>query len=189
VLDAARLQEGRPLELDRRPTDLVALARRAAAECQQTTGRHRIRCEAQVPRLVGRWDAARLERVLGNLLDNAVKYSPGGTEITLTVARSGATAVVAVRDRGVGIPAGDLPRVFERFYRGSNVAGRIGGTGLGLAGVKRIVEQHGGTIEVESVEGVGSTFTVRLPLRARRAARVRRGAARPARHVLPTSTG
>jgi PAS domain S-box-containing protein len=169
VLDAARLREGQPLELERRPTDLVALARRVAAECEQTTSHHTIRCEAHVPRLVGRWDAGRLERVLGNLLGNAVKYSPRGSEITLAVARSGATAVVAVRDPGVGIPAEELPRIFERFYRGSNVAGRIGGTGLGLAGVKRIVEQHGGTIEVESVEGTGSTFTVRLPLRARRA--------------------
>jgi signal transduction histidine kinase len=85
----------------------------------------------------------------------------------------GARAVLAVRDEGIGIPAADLPRVFERFYRASNAASQVRGTGLGLAGVRQIVEEHGGTIEVVSTEGRGSTFTVRLPL----------GEEGPARHV------
>jgi signal transduction histidine kinase len=72
--------------------------------------------------------------------------------------------VVRVRDRGLGIPAADLPYVFERFHRASNVSGQIGGTGLGLAGARHIVEQHGGSIGVESEEGRGTTVTVRLPL-------------------------
>ncbi len=73
-------------------------------------------------------------------------------------------AVLAVQDQGIGIPAADLPHVFERFYRARNVSGRTPGTGLGLAGARQIVEQHGGTIAVESREGAGSTVTIRLPL-------------------------
>jgi signal transduction histidine kinase len=72
--------------------------------------------------------------------------------------------VIAVSDSGIGIPAADLPRIFERFHRAANAAGQIHGTGLGLASVQRIVEQHGGSIMVRSVEGEGSTFTLRLPL-------------------------
>jgi signal transduction histidine kinase len=106
--------------------------------------------------------------VLGNLLDNAIKYSPDGGDIAVTIALAEADgqrqAVLSVQDHGIGIPAGDLPHVFERFFRGTNVAGRIRGTGIGLAGSRQIVEQHGGTLTVESREGEGSTFTVRLPL-------------------------
>jgi signal transduction histidine kinase len=74
-------------------------------------------------------------------------------------------AVVHVQDHGLGIPASDLPFIFERFRRGSNVAGHIPGEGLGLAGARQVLEQHGGSLEVVSTENVGSTFTVRLPLR------------------------
>jgi len=79
------------------------------------------------------------------------------------VTDDGTVAVLAVRDFGLGIPAADLPYIFERFRRGANVAGRVGGTGIGLAGVRTFVESHGGTVTVESEEGVGSTITVRLP--------------------------
>jgi signal transduction histidine kinase len=72
--------------------------------------------------------------------------------------------VLSVRDEGIGIPARDLPHIFERYFRGSNIEGWMWGSGIGLAGTKQIVEQHGGTIEVDSIEGEGSTFTVRLPL-------------------------
>jgi signal transduction histidine kinase len=76
---------------------------------------------------------------------------------------AGPWAVLTVRDTGLGIPEPDLPRVFERFHRGSNVVGRIPGMGIGLAGSRAIVEQHGGAITVESQEGAGTTFAVRLP--------------------------
>ena len=82
----------------------------------------------------------------------------------MSVAREGEWAVLAVRDRGIGIPAADLPRIFERYHRAANAAGQFAGTGIGLAGARQIVEQHGGAIAVESAEGAGSTFTVRLPL-------------------------
>ena len=115
------------------------------------------------------WDQARLDRVLHNLLGNAVKYSPGGGEVTITVGRETAPdrrqwATLAVRDQGVGIPAPDLPHVFDRYHRAANVVGRIRGTGLGLSSARQVIEQHGGTVGVESAEGQGSTFTVRLPL-------------------------
>ena len=168
LLDLTRLRLGQPLDLERALTDLVALARRVAAEQQATTERHRIVVEAAEAELVGAWDARRLERVLGNLLSNAVKYSPRGGRIVVAVAREddadGAWALLAVRDRGLGILAQDRPHIFEHFYRAANVASAIAGTGIGLAGARQIVEQHGGSITVESRDGEGSTFTVRLPL-------------------------
>jgi PAS domain S-box-containing protein len=168
LLDVACLQMGKPLDLDRRPTDLVALARQLTAEQQTTSDRHRIRVEAQVPELTGAWDTMRLERVLANLLSNAIKYSPEGGEVLVRVAREdrrdGSWALLTVRDPGLGIPKSDLPRIFERFHRASNVVERIAGTGIGLASVHQIVAQHGGSVAVTSKEGAGTTFTVRLPL-------------------------
>jgi signal transduction histidine kinase len=170
LLDVARLQMGRPLDLERGPVDLVALARRVAEEYQRSTAEHRLCVQASSEEIVGHWDSARLRRVLENLLSNAIKYSPGGGEVTIGVARSARDgsewAELTVRDLGLGIPAEDLPRVFERFHRGSNVRGTVAGTGLGLAGAHQIVEQHGGTIAVESREGEGTIVTVRLPLSA-----------------------
>jgi signal transduction histidine kinase len=169
LLDQARLDAGQPLRLNLAPTDLVALARRAVAELRQTTERHHIFVETTEAELIGEFDAVRLARVLDNLLGNAIKYSPDGGNVTLSVqreeARGGTAVVLKVQDQGIGIPVDDQPRVFDRFQRAQNVATRFSGTGLGLHNVRRIVEQHRGTITVESREGVGSTFTVRLPLR------------------------
>ncbi|HET8629925.1 MAG TPA: GAF domain-containing sensor histidine kinase [Thermomicrobiales bacterium] len=164
LLDAARLAAGHGLDLDLAPTNLVALAAEAVAAQGRDAGGRRVALETALTELTGRWDRARLERVLDNLLSNAVKYSRDGGAVTVRVDRDGGGAVLAVRDAGVGIPAADLPRIFERFHRGGNVAGRIAGTGLGLAGAREIVERHGGTIEVDSREGAGTTVTVRLPL-------------------------
>jgi PAS domain S-box-containing protein len=168
LLDMTRAQMGQPLPLDRRPLDLVALARQVVEEQQHSTERHQLRLDVAVPELVGVWDAARLERLLENLVNNAVKYSPEGGDVTLTVRPEEVAgepwAVLAVEDRGIGIPAADLPHIFERFQRGRNVQGHIGGSGIGLAGVRQLVEQHGGRVTVDSHEGRGTTFTVRLPL-------------------------
>jgi signal transduction histidine kinase len=135
---------------------------------QSLTDVHTIRVRSELPSLDGLWDQARLERVVGNLISNAVKYSPHGGEVTLSVAREetadGSFAVLGVHDQGVGIPPEDLRHVFVRFYRASNVAGQIAGTGIGLAGAKQLVEQHAGSIRVESTPGEGSTFAVWLPL-------------------------
>jgi PAS domain S-box-containing protein len=170
LLDLARLQSGRLLDLHPVRTDLVDLCRRIAAEYQKTTRLHDIRVEASPERLEGMYDLTRLERIVANLLSNAIKYSPNGGVITLALTvegppATGATsrALLEVRDEGLGIPAADLPHVFDRFYRGGNV-GRIWGTGTGLAVVHQVVEQHGGTVAIESAPGQGTVVRVRLPL-------------------------
>ncbi|MFN8592779.1 MAG: PAS domain S-box protein [Thermomicrobiales bacterium] len=167
LADVMRLRAGEEIELHREPTDLLEIVRRGIATYTRTTERHAIELQTTVDVLVGEWDGPRLERVLANLLANAIKYSPHGGAITVSVDqdRSGPVpvAVLAVSDEGVGIPAADLPLVFARFRRARNVTS-IAGTGIGLAGAKRIIDLHGGTINVASTEGCGSTFTVRLPL-------------------------
>jgi signal transduction histidine kinase len=167
LTDVMRLRAGQEIELQREPADLVALVRQTIESHNPSTERHTIRLESSVDDLVGVWDGPRLERVLDNLLGNAIKYSPRGGEIVVRIGREGSgtteQAVLSVEDSGVGIPASDLPLIFERFRRGANVVS-FAGSGIGLAGARRIVALHGGTITAESVEGQGSTFTVRLPL-------------------------
>jgi PAS domain S-box-containing protein len=166
--DIARLRAGRSLELRRAPVDLGALIRPLIAAHQQTTERHQVTLQAPPEPLIGMWDASRLERVIDNLLANAIKYSPAGGSVEVTIQRDvhegTVWAILSVKDHGIGIPAADLTAVFDRFYRGRNVSSRSSGAGVGVAGARQIVEQHGGTITVESIEGEGSTFTVRLPL-------------------------
>jgi signal transduction histidine kinase len=150
-----------------RPTlfDLVDLARDVVAEASHIAHGQQLRIEADGP-VVGEWDRTRLERAVTNLVGNAIKYNrPDGT-VRVRVAIDGEHAILAVSDEGIGIPAADRARIFDRFTRGANVAGRISGSGVGLAIVRQVVEQHRGTVEVSSVEGSGSTFTMRLPLAA-----------------------
>ncbi|QWV94706.1 PAS domain-containing protein [Geomonas oryzisoli] len=109
-------------------------------------------------------DRARLEQVLINLLDNAIKYSEAGGKVELSARPEGALVRISVRDSGIGIPEKDLPRLFERFYRVDEARSRDnGGTGLGLSIVKHIVQAHGGTVRVESEPGQGSVFSFTLP--------------------------
>jgi signal transduction histidine kinase len=108
-------------------------------------------------------DAKLLFQVFSNLIANAVKYSPNGGGIVVEAATAADKATVSVTDRGIGIPAADLGRLFERYYRGSNVSGIVG-TGVGLYLVKTAVDLHKGRIDVVSQEGSGSRFTVSLPL-------------------------
>jgi heavy metal sensor kinase len=106
-----------------------------------------------------------IKRMILNLLDNAVKYTPEGGEILLSLERQNGNAQIVVRDSGIGIPEADQPRVFDRFYRVDKARSRaLGGAGLGLSIVRCIVEAHGGQIEIESTPGHGSSFTVALPL-------------------------
>jgi signal transduction histidine kinase len=163
LLDITRMQMGQRLDLERRAVDLVELAREAIGEHQQASDRHTLELHADQPELVGMWDPRRLARVLSNLLDNAIKYSPNGGPVDVRVGQDDDWAVVSVADHGIGIPPAELDRVFQRFQRGSNVGGRISGTGIGLASARHIVESHGGSISVTSEEGAGATFVVRLP--------------------------
>jgi two-component system OmpR family sensor kinase len=111
-------------------------------------------------RMVG--DPKLLFQVFSNLLSNAIKYSPDGGVIAIDAALANDEVVVAIADRGIGVPAADLDRLFERYHRGSNVSGIVG-TGVGLYLVKMVVDMHGGAVAVESKEGDGSRFTIRLP--------------------------
>jgi signal transduction histidine kinase len=107
-------------------------------------------------------DPARFDRVLQNLLSNAFKFSKPGQLIEVRVARVERSALISVRDYGIGIPAGELTKITTPFYRASTASG-VPGTGLGLAGVKAIVEQHGGSLHIASTEGEGTTVTIRIP--------------------------
>jgi two-component system OmpR family sensor kinase len=113
-------------------------------------------------RMVG--DPKLLFQVFSNLLSNAIKYSPDGGVIAVDAAPATDAVVVAIADHGIGIPAADLDRLFERYHRGSNVSGIVG-TGVGLYLVKMVVDMHGGAVTVDSKEGDGARFTIRLPLK------------------------
>ena len=167
LLDLARLQMARPLDLERQAVDLEVLVRQVVTDHEPNAPRHTFRIVSSAEPVVGEWDQVRLRRVLENLISNAVKYSPTGGEVVLRIEQATRDkkdiAVIGVTDCGIGIPSADLPYIFERFRRGGNVS-FVQGTGIGLGIAQSIVEQHGGSISVESVEGEGSTFSVRLPL-------------------------
>jgi signal transduction histidine kinase len=151
LLDVTRLELGERLELERAPMDLVEVANRVAAELQECAPRHLIQVAGETA-LMGEWDLARIDRVLDNLVGNAVKYSPGAGVITVVCAREvdrDEWAILSVRDHSVGIPAPYLGRIFEPFHRGGNV-GHISGTGIGLAMIREVVSLHGGTIHMHS---------------------------------------
>jgi len=117
--------------------------------------------------VVGVSDAFRITQLLENLVENGVKYSPLGGDVRLKVWADDERAHISVSDQGIGIPAHDLPHIFERFYRAANVDDRqFAGMGLGLFICRGIVEQHGGRIHVSSQPGAGSCFQIELPLAA-----------------------
>jgi signal transduction histidine kinase len=111
-------------------------------------------------------DPKLLFQVFSNLVSNAIKYSPSGGPIEISAGIETEQVVVAIEDHGIGVPANDLDRLFERYHRGSNVSGIVG-TGVGLYLVKMVVDLHGGSIAVKSKEGEGTRFTVRLPIKPR----------------------
>jgi two-component system, OmpR family, phosphate regulon sensor histidine kinase PhoR len=160
--------EGMDAALDREPVSLDAIARHAVELLTPAAREKRVEIELReepVPPVHG--DAGNLERLLLNLLDNAIKYNRPDGKITVRVGRCGTEAVLEVIDSGIGIPPESISRIFERFYRVDKGRAREeGGTGLGLAIVKHIAQAHGGQVDVESRIGRGSTFRVRLPLAA-----------------------
>jgi heavy metal sensor kinase len=167
LLTLARADEGRaPLHLE--PVDLrdqIAEAFETAEMLAEPTG---VTIDAQLPAapVVVSADRSRVRQLLMNLLTNAVKYTPPGGRVTLSLEARNGDAVMAVTDTGLGIAPGDLPRIFDRFWRAETARARTGrsGVGLGLAICKWIAEAHGGTIEARSRAARGSTFTVTLPL-------------------------
>jgi two-component system phosphate regulon sensor histidine kinase PhoR len=163
LLTLSELEAG-GFALELAPAPLAAVAGHCCALLEPKAAEKQIALDcAGVPELAVLADRRRLEQVLVNLLDNAVKYTPQGGRVTLQAEAAGELVRVAVRDTGQGIPPQAVPRIFERFYRVD--AGRSreeGGTGLGLAIVKHIVQAHGGSVAVESTPGKGSTFTFTL---------------------------
>jgi len=149
------------------PVNLLDVVRDAAGVLEPSVAGTGLSLTVTCPdgSLVVNGDVSQLDRVVMNLLSNAAKFTSPGGRIRLTVARDGDTAVLSVSDTGIGIPEKDKGGLFGRLFRGSNAVQRsIPGTGLGLAIVSTIVAEHGGDVAVQSTEGVGSTFTVRLPL-------------------------
>jgi PAS domain S-box-containing protein len=152
------------LALRREPVDLVEIVNEAVARARTQRTPHLLRMVAPRFPIVGSWDRDRLGQVLDNLVGNAIKYSPRGGEIALLVGATGDEGQVQIQDRGIGIAADVLPRLFERFYQGQE-PGVTSGLGLGLYISRMLVEAHGGRIWAESELGQGSTFTISLPLR------------------------
>jgi two-component system OmpR family sensor kinase len=165
LIGSARFIDG-GIDLYFNPTrvDLAALVRDVCNLQRELTPNAQILEQIKPQPLIIYGDASLLRQVFGNLLSNAVKYSPGGGLIQVTTAQQDEQIIVAIQDRGIGIPDKDRERVFERYYRGSNTSGIVG-SGVGLYLVKTIVELHEGRVTLESREGEGSEFMVRLPTR------------------------
>ncbi len=164
LLDVSRIESGR-MELKKRRFDMVKLAEIVVEKMRSQSPGHSLRLETLFPEATVEADPDKIEQVLANLLDNAVKYSPQGGEVRVTVEILRNLVKCSVSDQGVGIPEEHLPHIFDKFHRVDNRATReIYGTGLGLYVSKSIVQAHGGSIWVESKPGVGSTFHFTLPL-------------------------
>jgi len=165
LIDLSRVQGDDPLS-KAVPVDLgevVGAARERVAEVAEARHIELVAAGADGVHVLG--DLGQLTTAMGNLVENAVNYSPDRTKVVVSVRVEGELAEISVTDQGVGIPDQDLNRIFERFYRVDPARSRItGGTGLGLAIVKHIAATHGGDVSVWSVEGAGSTFTLRLPV-------------------------
>jgi len=173
LLSAARLLDGVGLYFHPTEIDLAALVQEVCQMHREIAPKSNLVEDLAAQPLPMTGDRNLLSQALSNLLSNAVKYSPGGGPITISASVEGEEVVVSVADHGIGIPENDTGRLFERYYRGSNVSGVVG-TGVGLYLVKIVVDLHAGRITVESREGEGSRFTMRLPIRVAAAAKAPR---------------
>ena len=163
LMDISEAESG-TMQLRREPVALADVVARAVDLYRDVADAKGVALAAAAPAdIVVTADRTRLEQVAANLIDNAVKYTPAGGRVDVEVRREADAAVLRVRDTGPGIPADELPRIFDRLFRGDTSRAERG-LGLGLSLVKAIVEAHGGTVEVISEPGRGSVFTVRLPL-------------------------
>jgi signal transduction histidine kinase len=163
-LDLSKIEAGRS-EFRKHPTDLRTLVTAAVENARAIGVQHRIAVTLETDEVpTVEVDREKIVQAIGNLLSNALKYTPEGGEVSVRLSSSGRTVVLSVSDTGVGIDAEDLPNLFTKFYQAKNVGkARTKGTGIGLALVKAIVEGHNGRVGAVSVEGKGSTFTLELP--------------------------
>jgi signal transduction histidine kinase len=162
LLDISRFEQGK-LIIERAPLDLCALILRIVEEVLPSLSIHTVECQLPETAMIIDGDELRLEQVVQNLISNAVKYSPDGGAIQVRLGRRDNMACIEVIDQGIGIPAEDIPHLFERFYRAGNM-GHISGMGIGLYIVQELVNLHGGSVAVASTQSQGSTFTVCLPI-------------------------
>jgi signal transduction histidine kinase/CheY-like chemotaxis protein len=165
VLDLTKVEAGR-MELVRESVDVAQVASESVAGMRPVADLKGVRLEATVGSALISVDRGRLRQILYNLLSNAIKFTPSGGLVTVATERVDGTIRISVADSGVGISAEDQPHVFEQFRQVGDAGLRQGGTGLGLALTQRLVEAHGGRIELVSTLGVGSCFTVILPIAA-----------------------
>ena len=164
IINLSRLQDDDPL-VGAKAVSLSDLVSQAIDESSMTAEARKIGvafdCKSE-SKVLG--DRNQLAMAISNLVENAINYSPDGTQVAVTLSSSNGLVEISVKDQGIGIPDKDLERIFERFYRVDPARSRAtGGTGLGLSIVKHVATNHGGDISVWSVEGAGSTFTLRLP--------------------------
>ncbi len=162
LLDVAQIDHGE-LSLSTAALDLNELTQRVVQSLQPTFPYHNLKLYLGKEPLFVMGDTLRLEQVVQNVIQNAVKYSPAGGTIDMAVRAEGTQARIDVRDHGVGITPEIIPALFQRFFRARSRNGFIPGLGIGLYICKTIMDLHGGSITVESSEGAGSTFTLRLP--------------------------
>jgi two-component system sensor histidine kinase MtrB len=161
-LDAARIESGR-LELKMEEQDARALARETYELFRSSSPLHEVRLRLPAEPVLLQCDPTRIGQVLNNFASNAIKYSPAGGEVVIAVERGEQEVVFSVSDQGIGIAPEEQTRIFEPFRRARTLRDAVPGTGLGLFVTRRIVDSHGGRIEVESAPGSGSTFRLRLP--------------------------
>ncbi|WP_322509010.1 HAMP domain-containing sensor histidine kinase, partial [Anaerolinea sp.] len=154
------------LELERKPVDLKAWLGELIAPWQVNAAEQGVRWETVIPDELPSLsiDPVRMGQALGNLLSNAVKFTPAGGLIRLEVSQTPAEVRICVRDTGAGIPPDELEKIFTPFYRGTQGKRFVEGMGLGLSIARDVVKAHGGRIDVESIVGQGSAFTIVLPL-------------------------
>jgi signal transduction histidine kinase len=164
MVEAARLEDGR-VQLKRKRVDLNQIVRRSVGTAETTaTPRHRVRFEDRVGgELWVLGDVMRLDIIIANLLDNAIKYSPKGGDVTAQLSTSGDVAMLKVRDQGIGIAPEDMNRLFKRFSRVSSLTD-VPGTGLGLYLARELARLHKGEIVAVSKPGEGSEFVLSLPV-------------------------
>ena len=168
IIDLSRLQDDDPLK-NGKPVDLSEVIAEATDQSRLHAENRKITLVFEGIsdiKVIG--DRAQISMAVNNLIENAINYSSDGTRVAITLKVADAIAEIAVSDQGIGIPEKDLERIFERFYRVDPARSRLtGGTGLGLSIVKHIAINHGGDVSLWSVEGAGSTFTLRFPLSAK----------------------
>ena len=162
LLDTASVEAGN-LRLHVDANDLCTLVREVAEHYRQTTTKHVIDVDVPDAEIRLECDAMRIEQVVSNLVSNAIKYSPNGCHVGVALVPGEGEVTLTVRDEGIGMSEEDAARAFEPFRRSAALRDQVAGSGLGLFVVRRLVEAHGGRVEVKTAPGCGSTFTVRLP--------------------------